>query len=518
MLRRRLMTEDKMDVIHFQDPEVKRILVEHIDTDGDGEISYEEALACTSFQYWFQENTSIESFNELIYFPNVAFARFNGKGTFQGCTNLKSVKVAFIAHSTIQEDWVFRGCTGLKQVDLTGSTQIDGYAFAECSGLEKIFIPNTITVLYEGCLNGCSALSEIEFEEGGTSLRLGRQFLYKCSSLLNLYLPNIPITLDGDVFGWWDYYANVWFSSLKPPTIVNTFGGKIANYIVPDDAYDAYKSLAQFGSLYNVYRYSWTLPINFEDEEVERICVSKWASSFYSDKVCRIDLKNVKSLENVFANNTIIKKFNELQYFVVNLNWGAQREQFTGCTSLEEVTLPSDCGIIPGSLFKNCALKTIDIPHSVYQIDNNSFEGCPMEQLIIPNSVKSIAAQFIKNMPTLKRVIFEEGNEDVGLSINGASTENDFGTTKLEYLCLPKRTTGIHAYTFRNNYSIPKWYFKMENPSKVSTTWVYGEYIEYLYVPIDSVDLYKTNDTWGNTGKVGNIIGYDFETNPDNIE
>lgn len=49
MLRRRLMTEDKMDVIHFQDPEVKRILVEHIDTDGDGEISYEEALACTSF-------------------------------------------------------------------------------------------------------------------------------------------------------------------------------------------------------------------------------------------------------------------------------------------------------------------------------------------------------------------------------------------------------------------------------------------------------------------------------------
>lgn len=37
MLRRRLMTEDKMDVIHFQDPEVKRILVEHIDTDGDGE-------------------------------------------------------------------------------------------------------------------------------------------------------------------------------------------------------------------------------------------------------------------------------------------------------------------------------------------------------------------------------------------------------------------------------------------------------------------------------------------------
>lgn len=149
------------------------------------------------------------------------------------------MKVAFIAHGTIQEDWVFRGCTGLKQVDLTGSTQIDDYAFAECSGLEKIFIPNTITVLYEGCLNGCSALSEIEFEEGGTSLRLGRQFLYKCSSLLNLYLPNIPITLDGDVFGWWDYYANVWFSSLKPPTIVNTFGGKIANYIVPDDAYDA---------------------------------------------------------------------------------------------------------------------------------------------------------------------------------------------------------------------------------------------------------------------------------------
>ena len=512
--RRRLLT-NKKEVIKFQDPEVKRILVEHIDLDKDGEISYEEAKQCTSFQNWFTGNTIIEYFDELQYFPNLDFARLSNKGTFAGCINLKSVKVLIKVNQT----GIFYNCTSLKNVELLeGTTQLANETFYNCA-IESIYIPNTIYYIGSSAFSDCTLLSNVQFQEGGEGqLEIGTQVFRRCQSLLELKFPDRPLKLNNDIFGWWDYYANVWFSSLKPPTIVNTFGGKIANYIVPDDAYDAYKSLAQFGSLYNVYRYSWTLPINFEDEEVERICVSKWASSFYSDKVCRIDLKNVKSLENVFANNTIIKKFNELQYFVVNLNWGAQREQFTGCTSLEEVTLPSDCGIIPGSLFKNCALKTIDIPHSVYQIDNNSFEGCPMEQLIIPNSVKSIAAQFIKNMPTLKRVIFEEGNEDVGLSINGASTENDFGTTKLEYLCLPKRTTGIHAYTFRNNYSIPKWYFKMENPSKVSTTWVYGEYIEYLYVPIDSVDLYKTNDTWGNTGKVGNIIGYDFETNPDNIE
>jgi hypothetical protein len=58
-------------VITFADANVKAICVANWDTNGDGELSEEEAAAVTSLGVVFKGNTEITSFDELQYFTGL---------------------------------------------------------------------------------------------------------------------------------------------------------------------------------------------------------------------------------------------------------------------------------------------------------------------------------------------------------------------------------------------------------------------------------------------------------------
>ena len=66
---------DPTDIIQFADAEVKRICVENWDTNGDGELSKDEAKAVTSLmdgeQSVFYGNNTITSFDEFQYFTGL---------------------------------------------------------------------------------------------------------------------------------------------------------------------------------------------------------------------------------------------------------------------------------------------------------------------------------------------------------------------------------------------------------------------------------------------------------------
>ncbi len=52
---------------------------------------------------------------------------------------------------------------------------------------------------------------------------------------------------------------------------------------------------------------------------------------------------------------------------------------FTGCSSLEEINLPSSVTQIPAAAFSGCKkLSSIEIPNSVRSVGDNAFEGCYM--------------------------------------------------------------------------------------------------------------------------------------------
>ena len=76
--------------ITFADADVKAICVENWDTDGDGELSMEEAAAVTDLGDVFQYQEDISSFNELQYFTGLTSI---GKETFSCCWSLSSITI-----------------------------------------------------------------------------------------------------------------------------------------------------------------------------------------------------------------------------------------------------------------------------------------------------------------------------------------------------------------------------------------------------------------------------------------
>ena len=83
-------TGQSSNFITFEDINVKLVCLKNWDTNGDGELSYEEAAAVTSIGTLFKENTDIISFKELEYFTNLTAIDDNA---FYHCDNLVSIVI-----------------------------------------------------------------------------------------------------------------------------------------------------------------------------------------------------------------------------------------------------------------------------------------------------------------------------------------------------------------------------------------------------------------------------------------
>ena len=129
--------------IEFADEKVKALCVENWDTNGDGELSYDEAAAVKNFKYGgvFGGNEEITSFNELQFFLGLTEI---GMVDFGGCVNLTSVT---FPNSLKSIGWyAFVGC-GLTSVTIPSSvTSIDHFAFSQCNKLTSIIVEEGNTV------------------------------------------------------------------------------------------------------------------------------------------------------------------------------------------------------------------------------------------------------------------------------------------------------------------------------------------------------------------------------------
>ena len=212
--------------IEFADLSVKKILINSdnpvIDVNRDGEISYEEAAACTSLPEF--ANTDITSFDELKYFTALHTIgeedTFVKSSAFYGCSSLRSIKLpesltsigisAFNGCSSLRSielpesltsigSIAFEGCSSLESIELPESlTWIGGYAFQYCSSLESIELPESLTSIEISAFSGCSSLESIELPESLTSIANGA--FEGCSSLRSIELPKSLTSIEEGAF------------------------------------------------------------------------------------------------------------------------------------------------------------------------------------------------------------------------------------------------------------------------------------------------------------------------------
>ena len=192
--------------ITFADTDVKALCVANWDTNGDGELSYNEASAVTGLGSVFQGNIMITTFNELEYFTGLTTINANA---FAGCVRLTSVtipnnvttiehnafngtKLASIdipANVTTIGNAAFNWCSNLTSVSLHyGLTSIGHSAFANCTSLTNITIPSGITSIGNEVFVGCSNLTSVALPQSLSSI--GEKAFKDCSKLNSIIIPN----------------------------------------------------------------------------------------------------------------------------------------------------------------------------------------------------------------------------------------------------------------------------------------------------------------------------------------
>ena len=83
-------------------------------------------------------------------------------------------------------------------IAISGLTSIGDSAFALCSSLTNITIPNSVTSIGEQAFRSCISLTSVTIGNGVTSI--GSAAFYNCSSLTSITIPDSVTSIGGSVF------------------------------------------------------------------------------------------------------------------------------------------------------------------------------------------------------------------------------------------------------------------------------------------------------------------------------
>lgn len=388
------------EYIEFVDGEVKRICVENWDTDGDGELSMDEAAAVKDLNNVFKENKTISTFNELQFFTGLKVLKY---GDFGGCTNLESV-ILPVGLEEI-ESVPFDNCNALKgiiipaSVNKIGNANIGTYlwnldsiqveegntvydshddsnAIIETAskklivGCQSTDIPNDVTTIAGWAFNTCLE-KPIVIPEGVTTIEK------------NAFLGNhfktivLPSTLASMTWAFHDCSLNMVESHIMTPFDLDELTFNMANnavLYVPKGTKELYEATAgwnQFADIIEIEEETADNIINFEDENVKQLCLGNWDVNA-SGEISFNEAAGVLNVERLFRQSNI-NSFNELQYFTRLKSIGDYTFQDSGLSS---VVLPPSVESIGHGAFLACKMTEIDLPASVTSIDENAFHRC----------------------------------------------------------------------------------------------------------------------------------------------
>ena len=239
----------------------------------------------------------------------------------------------------------FAGCSGLMSVTIpNGVKSIGDDAFYYCSGLTSVTIPNSVVYIGAGAFSGCYGLTSVTIGSGVKSI--GDEAFYNCNGLTGVTIPN-GVTSIGD-------YAFSGCSGLMSVTIPN--------------------SVMSIGS--------------------SAFCgCSGLRSVTIGDGVTSIGDYAFSSCSGLMS-VTIPNRVTSIGNYA-----------FSDCDGLASVTIPNSVKSIGDYAFSWCyGLTSLAIPNSVTRIGERAFSDCRGLAIVtIPNSVTGIGDYAFYNCNNLTK-------------------------------------------------------------------------------------------------------------------
>ena len=282
----------------------------------------------------------------------------------------------------------FAGCTNVKEIKLPETLETIGYyAFGSCTGLESIKIPSKVKTIGREAFEYCSSLKEINLPESIETL--GSKFIRR-TQIEEIQIPKSLKSGSSALYGA-NGLKKVEFEEGTETIItgicdVDNSGNKIEEIIIPDGV-----------------------------TEIER---------------------------NAFAWCTNVKEIKLPETLETIENYA-----FESCTGLESIKIPSKVKTIGEKAFGYCSsLKEINLPESIETLGLGFIVGTQIEEIQIPKSLKSGSCALC-GANELKKVEFEEGTETI---ITGICEVNyfDYSENKIEEIIIPDGVTEIESFAF----------------------------------------------------------------------
>ena len=468
-------------------------------TEAEGEVEVSK-FSVNSIYYKVGENNTVSvTSGELKYSGDVLIPEqvtYNGKtysvtsigtGAFAECSYLTSV----IIPNSVASIGIcaFYGCSNLTSVVIPNSVNTIWYdAFHGCSALSSVSIPNSVTSIGEGTFAGCSSLTSIIIPNSVTIIN--EETFRECSGLKSVSIPNSVTYIGGSAFNGCSSLTSITIPNSVTFIVGSAFWNcsglttitseiekpfEIDNSTFGDDIYDVAELIVPKGTkaLYQATE-GWN-----KFAKITEAAGEEEISEFYVDgiyyKVGENNTVSVTSGEVKYSGDVVIPSqvtYNGNSYTVTSISSVA----FMNCTNLTSITIPNSVKSIGSSAFWGCeGLTSVTIPNGVTSIESGVFYHCyGLTSVTIPNSVMSIG-------------------------------DYAFWECSITSLTIPNSVTSIGENAFGDGNLMNPIVSEIMNPFEISENTFDG--INYAYstliVPSGTKSLYQSTAGWN---KFQNIV------------
>lgn len=508
------------DIISFSDNNTKAICVANWDTNGDGELSMEEASAVTTIGTVFQGNSTIDDFREFRYFTNVTSI---GEYELAGCTNLS--KIEFPSSLKTLDRYALYN-SGFESIELpNGVTSIGNSAIRGCTKLTSVKFGNGTVAFGKNVFRGCTQLSTISFD--GTECHFNAEDSFRdCSALTSVVITDLSAWCRSTFI-----YASTNPLSFSHSLSLNVSGNisEITNLVIPSDitaintyafyGCDNIESVTIGNDVSSIGNYAFACSnltsvtvFNKTPVEVGSYTFSNLANAtLYVHGGCKAAYETA-AIWKLFSNIVELKNGDVFRIYDSNqrFHYKIVSEEDGTCSlgagffCKEHVVLPAVVngyvviGIEKGAFEDEDEMVSISLPSTLQYIKTEAFYHCTVQDVYITSLEAWNNITMYKSLSNpLKRDLYLNDEKVTNLVLPNTitSVSANFSCGHFLSVTIPKTVTSIASGAFSSNTLLDV-YVKNSSPLEISATTFYNMKNITLHVPFGTKELYSNADIW----------------------